>query len=95
METRLLLGEMPKLFAIVFTAVFCLRKLSSPISPEGKINAKSAEMSQGSGSEIGVKMVQGNFITGQKFLSSLIVRFDNRPDCPFPSETFCFGYQEI
>jgi len=67
MEARLLLGEMPKLFAIVFMAVFCLRKLSSPISPEGKMNAKSAEMSQGSGSETGVKMIQGNFITVRSF----------------------------
>ena len=63
MEARLLLGEMPKLFATVFMAVFCLRKLSCPMSPEGKMNAKSAEMSQGSGSEMGVKMIQGNFIT--------------------------------
>ena len=56
MEARLLLGEMPKLFATVFIAVFCLRKLSGPMSPEGKMNAKSAEMSQGSGSEMRVKM---------------------------------------
>ena len=60
-EARLLLGEMPKLFAIDFTALFSLRKLSAPISPEGKMNAKSAEMSQGSGSEMGVKIAQGNF----------------------------------
>lgn len=52
MEARLLFGEMSKLFAIVFTAVFCLKKLSAPISPEAKMNAKSAEMSHGSGSEM-------------------------------------------
>lgn len=50
MEPRLLLGEMPKPLAIVFTAPFCLRKLVAPIPPEPNIKAKSAGMSQGSGS---------------------------------------------
>lgn len=88
MEARLLLGEIPKLFAIVFMAVFCLRKLSGPMSPEGKMNAKSAEMSQGSGSEMRVKMIQGNFITVRRLYFNVL---------PFVSITdlTLFGYQEI
>lgn len=68
MEARLLLGDMSKLFAIVFTAVFWLRKLSSPMPPAPKTNAKSAEMSQGSGSEMVKNMVQKSKVTQRVWL---------------------------
>ena len=50
MEARLPLVEIWKPFAMVFTVAFILRKLFCPIPPELKMNAKSAGISQGTGS---------------------------------------------
>lgn len=68
MEAWLRLEEIPKAFATVFTATFCRMKSVSEIPPEPKMNAKSAGMSQGSGS--------ANARHSRSKISALLLAFD-------------------